>query len=77
MLMFVYPYRQESSFLAKSIPSFDKDTHAFFVGRNLRFSRADPNGQPSPLWCVLLSPQGLATLRGPHVQINADCVIEP
>ena len=24
-------------------------------------------GQPSPLRCVLLSPQGLATLRGPHL----------
>ena len=29
MLMLVYPYRQEKPFLAKSIPSFDKDTHAF------------------------------------------------
>ena len=39
------------------------------VRRNLRFNRADPPlhcGQPSPLRCVLLSPQGLATLRGPH-----------
>ena len=39
------------------------------VGRNLRLSRTDPTlcfGQPSPLRCVLLSPQGLATLRGPH-----------
>ena len=24
-------------------------------------------GQPSPLWCILLSPQGFATLRGPHL----------
>ena len=41
------------------------------VGRNLRFNRADPPlhyGQPSPLRCVLLSPQGLATLRGPQFQ---------
>ena len=40
------------------------------VGRNLRLSRADPMlcfGQPSPLWCILLSPQGFATLRGPHL----------
>ena len=40
------------------------------VGRNLRFNRADPPlhyGQPSPLRCVLLSPQGLATLRGPQI----------
>ena len=32
--------------------------------------RADPPlhyGQPSPLRCVLLSPQGLATLRGPQI----------
>ena len=39
------------------------------VGRNLRFNRADPPlhcGQPSPLRCALLSPQGLTTLRGPH-----------
>ena len=38
------------------------------VGRNLRLSRADPMlcfGQPSPLQCILLSPQGLATLWGP------------
>ena len=38
------------------------------VGRNLRLSRADPMlcfGQPSPLQCILLSPQGPATLRGP------------
>ena len=38
------------------------------VGRNLRLSRADPAlcfGQPSPLQCILLSPQGTATLRGP------------
>ena len=38
------------------------------VGRNLRLSRADPalcSGQPSPLRCILLSPQGLATLWGP------------
>ena len=38
------------------------------VGRNLRLSRADPalcSGQPSPLRCILLSPQGLTTLRGP------------
>ena len=40
------------------------------VGRNLRLSRADPalcSGQPSPLRCILLSPQGLATLRGPRL----------
>ena len=39
------------------------------VGRNLRLSRADPalcSGQPSPLRCILLSPQGLTTLRGPQ-----------
>ena len=39
------------------------------VGRNLRFNRADPPlhcEQPSPQRCVLLSPQGLTTLRGPH-----------
>ena len=39
------------------------------VGRNLRLSRTDPTlcfGQPSPLRCILLSPQGLATLRGPR-----------
>ena len=39
------------------------------VGRNLRFNRADPPlhcGQPSPLRCVLLSPQGLTTLQGPQ-----------
>ena len=39
------------------------------VGRNLRFNRADPPlhyGQPSPLRCALLSPQGLATLQGPQ-----------
>ena len=39
------------------------------VGRNLRLSRADPTpwfGQPSPLRCALLSPQGLTTLRGPN-----------
>ena len=38
------------------------------VGRNLRLNRADPSlcyGQPSPLRCALLSPQGLTTLRGP------------
>ena len=38
------------------------------VGRNLRLSRTDPTlcfGQPSPLRCILLSPQGLTTLRGP------------
>ena len=41
------------------------------VGRNLRLSRADPalcSGQPSSLRCILLSPQGLATLRGPPSQ---------
>ena len=40
------------------------------VGRNLRLNRADPalcSGQPSPLRCILLSPQGLATLRGPRL----------
>ena len=40
------------------------------VGRNLRLSRADPalcSGQPSPLRCILLSPQGLTTLRGPRL----------
>ena len=40
------------------------------VGRNLRLSRTDPTlcfGQPSPLRCILLSPQGLATLRGPRL----------
>ena len=40
------------------------------VGRNLRLSRADPalcSGQPSSLRCILLSPQGLATLRGPQL----------
>ena len=40
------------------------------VGRNLRLSRADPalcSGQPSPPRCILLSPQGLATLRGPRL----------
>ena len=39
------------------------------VGRNLRLSRTDPTlcfGQPSPLRCILLSPQGLTTLRGPQ-----------
>ena len=39
------------------------------VGRNLRFNREAPPlccGQPSPLRCALLSPQGLTTLRGPH-----------
>ena len=39
------------------------------VGRNLRLSRTDPTlcfGQPSPLRCILLSPQGFATLRGPQ-----------
>ena len=39
------------------------------VGCNLRLSRADPalcSGQPSPLRCILLSPQGLTTLRGPQ-----------
>ena len=48
------------------------------VGRNLRLSRADPTpwfGQPSPLRCVLLSPQGLTTLQGPQAEIGADCVI--
>ncbi len=38
------------------------------VGRNLRLNRADPPlhyGQPSPLRCALLPPQGLTTLRGP------------
>ena len=40
------------------------------VGRNLRLSRTDPtlcSGQPSPLRCILLSPQGLTTLRGPRL----------
>ena len=40
------------------------------VGRNLRLSRTDPalcSGQPSSLRCILLSPQGLATLRGPQL----------
>ena len=40
------------------------------VGCNLRLSRADPalcSGQPSPLRCILLSPQGLTTLRGPRL----------
>ena len=40
------------------------------VGRNLRLSRTDPTpcfGQPSPLRCILLSPQGLTTLRGPRL----------
>ena len=40
------------------------------VGRNLRLNRADPPlhyGQPSPLRCVLLSPQGLTTLRDPQI----------
>ena len=40
------------------------------VGRNLRLNRADPalcSGQPSPLRCILLSPQGLTTLRGPRL----------
>ena len=40
------------------------------VGRNLRLSRADPalcSGQPSPLRCILLSPPGLTTLRGPRL----------
>ena len=40
------------------------------VGRNLRLSRADPalcSGQPSPLRCILLSLQGLTTLRGPRL----------
>ena len=39
------------------------------VGRHLRLSRTDPTlcfGQPSPLRCILLSPQGLTTLRGPQ-----------
>ena len=39
------------------------------VGRNLRLSRTDPTlcfGQPSPLRCILLSPQGPMTLRGPQ-----------
>ena len=39
------------------------------VGRNLRLNRADPalcSGQPSPLRCILLSPQGLTTLWGPQ-----------
>ena len=38
------------------------------VGRNLSFNRTAPSlcyGQSSPLRCALLSPQGLATLRGP------------
>jgi hypothetical protein len=40
------------------------------VGCNLRLSRADPalcSRQPSPLRCILLSPQGLTTLRGPRL----------
>ena len=40
------------------------------VGRNLRLSRTDPalcSGQPASLRCILLSPQGLATLRGPQL----------
>ena len=40
------------------------------VGRNLRLSRTDPTrcfGQPSPLRCILLSPQGLTTLRWPRL----------
>ena len=44
-----------------------KGSLRWLVGRNLRFNRADPPlhyGQPSPLRCALLSPQGLATLRG-------------
>ena len=39
------------------------------VERNLHLSRADPSlcfGQPSPLRCVLLSPAGLASRRGPQ-----------
>ena len=43
------------------------------VGRNLRLSRTDPTlcfGQPSPLRCILLSPQGLTTLRGPRSSIR-------
>ena len=45
------------------------------VGRNLRLSRADPalcSGQPSPLRCILLSPQGVATLRGPRLYGRTD-----
>ena len=40
------------------------------VGCNLRLSRADPalcSRQPSPLRSILLSPQGLTTLRGPRL----------
>ena len=47
------------------------------VGRNLRLSRIDPalcSGQPSPLRCILLSPQGLATLRGLNYMGHTDAL---
>ena len=47
------------------------------VGRNLRLSRIDPalcSGQPSSLRCILLSPQGLATLRGLNYMGHTDAL---
>ena len=67
----LYGYRRGGTFESPKVPKSDlglRPKDPTLVGRNLRLSRADPMlcfGQPSPLQCILLSPQGLATLRGP------------
>ena len=69
----LYGYRRGGTFESPKVPKSDlglRPKDPTLVGRNLRLSRADPMlcfGQPSPLQCILLSPQGLATLRGPHL----------